>query len=70
MLVPALVLGVLNIWAVHRAGYALYQQSKRYSEPAQMWWARCTYLGLGVWIIIALFLGAGIGSVALRAVGK
>jgi len=70
VLVPALVLGALNTWTVHRVGYALYQRSKRYSEPAQMWWARCMYLGLGTWVAISLFLGAGFGWVVLRAVGK
>jgi TRAP-type mannitol/chloroaromatic compound transport system permease small subunit len=70
VLVPALLLGVFNIWTVHRAGYAAYQQSKKYSDSAQAWWARFAYLGLGLWIIISLLVGVGIGSMTLRAVGK
>ena len=70
VLVPAIVLGVLNIWTVHRAGYALYQRSKRYSESAQNRRARFAYAGLGVGIIISGLLGVGIGSVVLRVVGK
>jgi hypothetical protein len=70
VLVPALILGILNTWMVHRVGYALYQRSKRHSESEQNRRARCAYLGLGVWAIVSLFLGDGIGWVVLRTVGK
>ena len=70
VLVPALILGVVNAWAVHRVGYAVCQRSQQYSELIQNRQARCMFLGLGVWIIISVFLGDGLGWVVLRVAGK
>ena len=70
VLMPALLLGVLNPWVVHRIGYEVYQHSKRYSESAQTWWARGMFLGLGLWLIVSMFLGEGIGWVVFRVTGE
>jgi hypothetical protein len=70
LLAVGLIIGTLNGWMVDRIGRWLYLRSQGYSQSVREWRARVAYFCLGLWILVALFLGGEIRSVVLRAIGR
>jgi len=66
----ALIFGVLNILAVYRVGFTLNARSEHSSGSGGEWWPLAMYLGLGLWIVISLLLGAEVTKLMLLAVGN
>ena len=60
----ALLLGLLNILVIYRAGFVLHIRSQRYPEMAQGWITAGMYGGVFLWCVVSLFLGVRLGKLA------
>ena len=70
LIVAGLILGTLNVRMVDRLGRWDHLRSQNCSASVRERRARAAYFCLGGWILIALFLGAEIGSVLLTVIGR